>query len=304
MKNNMKALYKGLSVVALAVALAACGGGGGGDETPATGGGSTNTGGGNTGGNTGGGNTGGGDTGGNTGGGNGNATVVSYSAYLPNSPGQGFDRLVDIETRDGKASVVIDGVEQNYTLTPINSSNTCSVSGGTGDYKIESCATRSRGEVVMLCPTAADLPIAFLQNKEATYLTPTNLAELRQVAINQSSLGGLALNVAFCSDSLITIRNRLIVLPNGSATITSDGVSELLSADEITQLFSSNGFNADDAKAGMKVFKWQPEVAAGAQQTVRYIVILTGVPFAGQSDFTKFEPVMFVTPATLQLPAR
>ena len=77
MKNNIKALTKGLSIVAMAAVLAACGGGGGGDD---------------------------------------DVKVVSYSAYLPNSLGQSFDRLVDFDTRDGKGSVVIEGVEQTYTL--------------------------------------------------------------------------------------------------------------------------------------------------------------------------------------------
>lgn len=277
MKNNMKALFKGLSMVAMAVALAACGGGGGGDEAPAAGGGNNN------------------------GGGNSNATVVSYSAYLPNAMGQGFDRLVDIETRDGKASVVIDGVEQNYTLNTSN--NGCSVSGGTGDYKIESCATRSRNDFVMLCPTSTSRPIAFLQRKDAVALQPSSYAELRQVAQSRAADFGIALNMAFCADSLITTDNRIIMRPNGTLTVEANGDPETLDTITTGQLFSQNGYTADDAKGGMKVFKWLPEVPAGSLQTVRYIVMFTGEPLTKDPELPVFPPIMFVTPTTLQLPA-
>ncbi|MEJ2803809.1 hypothetical protein WAE61_18140 [Comamonadaceae bacterium PP-2] len=271
-------MFKGLSMVAMAVALAACGGGGGGDEAPAVGGGNNN------------------------GGGNSNATVVSYSAYLPNAMGQGFDRLVDIETRDGKASVVIDGVEQNYTLNTSN--NGCTVSGGTGDYKIESCNTRSRSDFVLLCPTANDAPIAFLQRKDAVALKPSTYAELQQVANTRAQAGGIALNMAFCIDSLITTSNRIVVQPNGTLTLEADGESGDLNAITTGQLFSSGGYTDDDVKAGMKVFKWLPEVPAGSLQTVRYIVMFTGEPLTNDPELPVFPPIMFVTPTTLQLPAR
>ena len=215
--------------------------------------------------------------------------------------GQSFDRLVDFDTRDGKGSVVIEGVEQTYTLNTAD--NTCSVSGGKGNYKVESCATRSRGDIVMLCPTANDIPVAFLQRKDAAYLKPSSYAELRQVAVDRSSAGGVALNLAFCTDSLITIDNRIIVRPDGTLTLTVDGDSDTANTIETGQIFSPGGYSDTDARGAMKVYKWLPEVATGAKQTVRYIVMFTGTPLVSDPEFPVFPPMMYVTPATLELPA-
>ena len=116
MKNPMKALFKGLSILALAVGLAGCGGGDDDEGSP----GSSNTS--NTSSNS----NNNSNINNDIGGGNGKSLVVPYSAYVPNERGQDFDHVVDVDAIAGKVSIVIGGREQHYTLNTLHGNDAVS----------------------------------------------------------------------------------------------------------------------------------------------------------------------------------
>jgi|GEM_PF-1150582 len=294
MKNPMKALFKGLSILALAVGLAGCGGGDDDEGSP----GSSNTS--NTSSNS----NNNSNINNDIGGGNGKSLVVPYSAYVPNERGQDFDHVVDVDAIAGKVSIVIGGREQHYTLNTLHGNDACTVRGGTGSYSLNACDTLSHGDIVMLCPTVADIPTVILQRTRATHLKPASLAELQQVAMAPHASEGLAMHMAACSDSPVSTRNHMIVLPDGSATMTVEGAVNTLTALRMGELTSFVGFTGELVKAGMKIYKWFPEDGTGSLQTVRYLVLFTGTPTTNDPNLPMFPPLMYVTPAKLRLPAR